>query len=526
MVNLFYGVSVSDGNDEVKEVTIFNPSREIMPGDLLAIYFSHGNTYNAPTLLISETSSLDEGEEQVSNSEDTGYEIKTRNVEADVDYMWQSGEVCLFVLTSQQFNSDVNQEYDSIHESESNNALYYMLIRGSRSTSEWYGLTKLFTDEFPISGSYSTFREWLAADDPDDKTTAATPYLLKQLSNFIIGKIEEESGDDPDPTPAPSSPSIVHYQSKVDEGQEIGILQVGNQPYSILIPSSGGSGGSDTGYTSGLTNDADIVRGKHERIKNARDGDYFITNVVDRNLYLYKTSANDSPKGIYIAQDTSSVPDITTKVEGSLGVRPILTSITQNGSTNITELNSGFPTSALNIYGSPIRFRTNSTPVFTMGAGGINKSELNLYAPSFYEDGVSLSNKYSKKLVIKTFIIGNGSYSYYDNGWHVTGKTKNGKGYAIEIDSEKNCPHSTTTITTGLSGLTPLGIMGYNLDRVTSTSDYTPAGGDGDASYQMVWELYLTDRKNGSATVNYCMRNLRNQKVSFTMVVYILCVTT
>lgn len=478
MVNLFYGVSVSDGSDEVKEVTIFNPSREIMPGDLLAIYFSHGNTYNAPTLLISETSSLDEGEEQVSNSEDTGYEIKTRNVEADVDYMWQSGEVCLFVLTSQQFNSDVNQEYDSIHESESNNALYYMLIRGSRSTSEWYGLTKLFTDEFPISGSYSTFREWLAADDPDDKTTAATPYLLKQLSNFIIGKIEEESGDDPDPTPTPSSPSIVQYQSMVDEGQEIGILKVGNKPYSILIPSSGGSGGSDSGYTSGLINDADIVQGRHVRIDNASDGDYFITNIVDRNLYLRKTGVSDSPKGIYIAQTASGTPKISTKADGNLDVFPILTRGSKDGSSNITELNGGFQGSALNIHGKPIYFKTgnNLDPVFTIDANGINKSELNLYAPYFYEGGVSLSNKYSKKLVVKPFVVGygpsdkinSGCFLYKDNNnsWQV-GRRVDNKLMSIEVAANTYSAHSQVCINSGLSGLIPLGIMDIILITLT-----------------------------------------------------------
>ena len=71
MANLFYGVSTTTEDVTAKEVTIYNPLHdEIVPGDLLAVYFSNGNTVVAPTLVIQGTSLATGEDEQISLSTD------------------------------------------------------------------------------------------------------------------------------------------------------------------------------------------------------------------------------------------------------------------------------------------------------------------------------------------------------------------------------------------------------------------------------------------------------------------------
>ena len=332
MANLFYGVSVTQGDIDSKDVTIYNPlSNTIEAGDLLAVYFAHGNTVVAPHLNISGLSSTSGENEETDIESDNGVAIKTLDTTDNVDYMWQSGEMCLFVLTSQQFNSDVLSGEDAPTQTAENDTLYYELIRGGRAGTEYYGLTRLFTDEFPTAkivggqDQYTTFEEWLRSEDTEtDKTTAATPWLIRQLSEYLIGKLtpiepepeptpEPDPDPDPEPTPepepepepTPAPTMVINYSSifayddtegATNENVLIGKLWVGPDTYyNVAIPQYVGPQN-----TSELINDADIyeVDGVkvHRRVDHHDDPDqYSLTadKTPDSNKKYYEKTSED-----------------------------------------------------------------------------------------------------------------------------------------------------------------------------------------------------------------------------------------
>lgn len=550
---LFYGVSTTSGSDSPKQVTIFNPLEEqLTPGDLLAVYFAHGNEVGAPSMVVSNISNVDEEDEDTSLSEDAGIEIKTRDVEAEVDYMWQSGEMCIFVLTNEQFNSNIEQGYDSTTEDAGNNALHYMLIRGPRANSEWYGLTKLFTDEFSENRKYETFEDWLNVEDEDDKVTAATPYLVKELARRIFNitpEPEPEPGPEPQP-PTPTTPLTIEYTptAGLEDGYVIGTLTVGSTPYEIKIPTSS-TGNID--HTSQLINDADIIlktnnEGQTYYIHNraSGDGNYFITNVVDNgNLFLQQLTDSQSSTlptvGLYVAKPHigSGAATISPLVEGQLDASPLLTR-----ESNSTLLNSGFRTSPLRIYGTNIEFLPNDSgsSVFTIAKGTTNTggvtSTTQIAAPNFREGGTLLRDKYSRKLKVILFRIGKGFkdigpnnpwgfYHYYDGGWKVgRANSTSPASKSIEIASEGNTDHLGVYLTKGLEGYIPLGIIGYDLSYATNASGYKPEGQSSDPIYQNIWELYLTDKAVGAATVKYAIKNNVKRKVYCILDIQVLCV--
>lgn len=557
MANLFYGVSTTTEDVTAKEVTIYNPLHdEIAPGDLLAVYFSNGNTVVAPTLVIQGTSLSTGEDEQTSLSTDDGTFIKTKNVEDNVDYMWQAGEVCLFVLVSQQDNTDIVQEYDSpTQDATANDTLYYMLVRGARANSEYYGLTRLFTDQFDTTTKYTSFREWLADEEAEeDKVTAATPYLVKQLSEFLIGKIEaqeEDESDEPTPEPSPepeSTPFItVEYTSQVAEGYKIGTLTVNQQTYDILIPNQTG-GDSEVAIhekTSDVTNDADIVPGdiqgtfKHNRREPDSTytlGTHFITNVVNGGLYLYNPSGE---AGIYIAdQGTTETHDANAPVEGYLSINSLLR---RNSAGNII-LNDGFSGKSLSLYGSSISFRSGSNNSETLTLGSEVNANAPVTAPSYSENGMLLVNKYAHALTVLKVRLGEGasttseaaneskiSYSIYQNStWTHVGRKR-----AIYQKGDGVTGHKYIRIK--IPGYRPLGLVGYNISYASTSSGYTAydnnnkkiTANNSDASYQVLWEFNLTVQQSsggyGYGLINYDSRNLKSTQVGFFIDAYVLC---
>ena len=76
-----------------------------------------------------------------------------------------------------------------------------------------------------------------------------------------------------------------------------------------------------------------------------------------------------------------------------------------------------------------------------------------------------------------------------------------------------------------LQNVTPLGIVGYNIDYSSHTNINTTSGGNsGDATYQTLWELFLTNSAKGQTVINYNTRNAANRTVYFSITVYLLVV--
>jgi len=560
MANLFYGVSATSADTNEKEVTIYNPLHDdIVVGDLLAVYFANGNTEESPTLVVHGTSLSNGEDNQTALSEDEGVFIKTKNVEDKVDYMWQAGEVCLFVLVSQQSNTDITQEYNGASlDATANDTLYYMLIRGVRANSEYYGLTKLFTDGFGKEGGYTDFDAWLNAEDTDeDKNTAATPYLIKELARRLIGNSQPspEPSPEPEPEPSPSpepeptpeptpepeeSTPYIYYEAteEVESGVTIGTLYVGSQTYTIKIPNR------EAAYeaTSQLHNDADIInQGSNTYVHDRRPldgytaGTYFITNVLDDNLYLYK----NKPTGIYIVDSTQTQTNIKAPVEGYLDAKGLLV----RNANSITQLNPGYRTDDLYIYGKEARFYMNgsSTTSFMIGYDNngtiCNYSNIPIKATEFFESGKSLKNKYSPRLVIKSVRLGRGStspagtgsevtYSVYDQA---TGWTRHGNHLPIYIE-KKGQTTGHRYIRVSLPGLIPLGIVGYNISYASEgigyymgTSSKKVWGSSSDPSNQILWELFMQKSESSAGVFSYNTKNLKDGAVRFVIDIKVLC---
>lgn len=544
MANLFYGVSTTAADTAQKEVVIYNPLQdEIVPGDLLAVYFSDGNIEESPTLIINGISSSNGENEQGALAEDEGVIIKTRNVEEEVDYMWQAGEVCIFALVSQQTNTDIIQSYESPSQSVSsaNDALYYMLIRGSRAGSEYYGLTKLFIDDFGQGHAYNSFQDWLADDEAsEDKTTAATPFLLKQLSEFLIGKISISSEEEESETQSP----FISYISDaaVEDGILIGTLKVGDVEYQVKIPNVF----NIYNRTSQFLNDADIVPNQGAYIHNriiANDpisvGTFFITNVIDNNLYLYKPN---SQTGIYIANPVlaGENSNIQSPVEGGMVANELL--VREQNESLYTSFNRGFPNDPLYIYGKPIHIYADTlSPIFTFNEDK-NISTIPVQATEFFENGVSLKSKYAHNLVIKRVRLGYGpsdkanigsdtkiSYSIYENDTWV----KKGSHYPISVDKTSNvrCWHQIQFNEPNSSiKYRPLGVVGYDISYASSTTGYYDGtaskptyGTSSDPAFVSIWELVVTDVVDNSAVIYCAIRNYKSTAIKVIIDINVLC---
>ena len=255
--------------------------------------------------------------------------------------------------------------------------------------------------------------------------------------------------------------------------------------------------------------------------------------VDNGSLYIQQEPSN-SIAGLYIAKPHtgSDAAAISPLVEGGLDRFPLLVK-----DSNITALNSGFKTDPLRIYGTNIEFLPNnrSSSVLTVSNDKVTSS-LETSAPNFREDGVLLKDKYSKKLKVVTFRIGKGFtdagpdkqkgfYHYYDGGWKVGRQNSTSPASkSIEIESEGNTDHVGVYLTKGLEGYIPLGIVSYNLSYATKASNYKPEGQSSDPIYQHIWELYLTNKKTGAATVKYAIKNNAKRKVHCILDIQVLCV--
>ena len=347
----------------------------------------------------------------------------------------------------------------------------------------------------------------------------------------------------PRPEQEQTVPLTIEYTptAGLDDGYVIGILTVGTTSYEIKIPISSTE---NVDHTSQLINDADIISKTddgqthyiHNRAKG--DGNYFITNVVDNGSLYIQQKPSNTIAGLYIARPNtgSGAAAISPLVEGDLDRFPLLVN-----DSDVTALNSGFKTNPLRIYGTNIEFLPNSNDsVFTIttgttDSGGVT-STTQIAAPNFREDGTLLINKYSKKLKVITFRIGKGFtnagpdhqlgfYHYYDGSWKVGRQNSTGSApKSIEIASEESTGHLGVYLTKGLEGYVPLGIIGYDLSYATNASGYKPEEKSSDPSYQNIWELYLTNKTVGAATVKYAIKNTIKRKVCCVLDIQILCV--
>lgn len=475
MANIYYGFSNTESTESVKKVYVKDvPSTGLSEGDSITVYFARDNEVVAPTLEV-----VIDG-----LTTDAGNYIKTYDEFSDLDYMWRAGEMVLFTLTSQRFNSDINSNEDGAQPQTGgeNSALYYYFVNGVKANEEFYGLTKLFMPE--------DIEVWINSQEEGERDSSVSPYLLKEVYKL----------------------NNVSYQSNINPNNAVavGILKAGETNYEILVPNA-----LAILNTSQLYNDADIVNGAHNRDNNPDS--HFITNLLNEDLYFL-----DTPEAVALSRaiPTENESELTSPVVGNFNSFPFLTHTYENEISTI-DLNNpdGSVHTKTNIYGyDGIDFYNNGgTTAASLSEGNLNVAN-SVAAPNFIENNIPLKEKYSGKLVRETYRSANctlaaevgGEITSFLTEW--TGGaggsgTKTAAGTVARVGSE-NSGHLGQTITK--PGYRPLAIVGYNFN-------FGKDGHTEDVRFVIMWELYITNASEGSCTVQYAFSNISKQSRSISI---------
>ena len=309
---------------------------------------------------------------------------------------------------------------------------YWELVDSAPATTDVYGVVKLFNKENldnVLNGS----------TDYDDE--ALTPAILKELYYSLIWEPAEENGETLGYLSLNNGTNSVEITYPLEDKIQEAMSTIQNITHTGQLINNGNGGGS--GYETDTA-------------------EPFITKMVPENLYFNNNQglANNGGNPKLKLNDT--------------GIQ-IVTPLTVSGATQI---NNSLTTTG--------HISAGAAKIVTGGEinGGTFKGG------TIYEGGVSLVNKYSKKLEVFSYNTG-------------------------DIPIEKNASSGHKTVSIAKENYRALGCVGYN---VNDKSGRSPAHFD--PNYANVWECYLTN----STTLQYCIYNISSSKININMTVYILYV--
>ena len=309
---------------------------------------------------------------------------------------------------------------------------YWELVDSAPATTDVYGVVKLFNKENldnVLNGS----------TDYDDE--ALTPAILKELYYSLIWEPAEENGETLGYLSLNNGTNSVEITYPLEDKIQEAMSTIQNITHTGQLINNGNGGGS--GYETDTA-------------------EPFITKMVPENLYFNNNQglANNGGNPKLKLNDT--------------GIQ-IVTPLTVSGATQI---NNSLTTTG--------QISAGAAKIVTTGEinGGTVKGG------TIYEGGVSLVNKYSKKLEVFSYNTG-------------------------DIPIEKNASSGHKTVSIAKENYRALGCVGYN---VNDKSGRSPAHFD--PNYANVWECYLTN----STTLQYCIYNISSSKININMTVYILYV--
>ena len=151
---IYYGKSETPANTQVKRV-VMEEVPNFQPGDILSVYFTYGNSFNGPTLVVTN------GDVNQNNaiSNDTGLSILAPGQGTAVIGSWTDGEV-------------VNFSYTEVP----NNVFYWELIGKSIATDTIYGGVLLD-----------------ATGDNENNSAISVSAAKRLLSSAAVGSISYET---------------------------------------------------------------------------------------------------------------------------------------------------------------------------------------------------------------------------------------------------------------------------------------------------------------------------------------------
>lgn len=311
-------------------------------------------------------------------------------------------------------------------------SFYWQLIDSAPATIDVYGVVKLFDKE--------NLNDVLGGStDYDDE--ALTPAILKELYYNLIWEPAEENGETLGNLSLNNGTNSVEITYPLEDKIQEAMSTIQNITHTGQLINNGNGGGSG-----------------HE----TDTAEPFITKMIPENLYF------NNNQGL---ANNGGNPKLKLNDAGI----QIVTPLTVSGATQI---NNSLTTTG--------QISAGAAKIVTTGEinGGTVKGGI------IYEGGVSLVNKYSKKLEVFSKNTG-------------------------DIPIEKNASSGHKTMSIAKENYRALGCVGYN---VNDKSGRSPAHFD--PNYANVWECYLTN----NTTLQYCIYNMSSSPININMTVYILYV--
>lgn len=336
---IYYGVSTTPGNQQVKKVKMANTDFQLQEGDILSVYFAFKNEIENPTLAL-YIGDVNEEINQSNASGDTIYNTGRLPVQIGA---WTNGEIVNFSYTH---NGSITESNDNIY--------YWEIVSKAVATNDTYGTVVL--------------------DGEDDGSAASIRKVKTLIQNIGSGELE--------------------YIPTIENGTEIGTLKLTNFDeegavdydhsyettiYVPTIPSIVSAFTNDSGYiTSQLTNDLNFVGSS----KKLRVGTSTAIDLDEDTTHNFIVNSQGTIDLIPVSQ----VRVGTANANKSLRVYGAITGDFLNSATlsvdTINSRNSGGTIS----FGSPISAETGTITNLTTNGITIGNQSLSQYIQSFLSE--------------------------------------------------------------------------------------------------------------------------------------------
>ncbi len=336
---VYYGVSTTPGNQQVKKVKMAESDFQLQEGDILSVYFAFKNEAENPTLALY----IGDANEEINLSNANGDTIYNTGRVPVQKGAWTNGEVVNFSYTH---NSSITESNDNVY--------YWEIVSKAVATNDTYGTVVL--------------------DGEDDGSAASVRNVKTLIQNIKSGKLE--------------------YTPIFDAGTEIGTLSLINYKqsgekdsdnsyetkiYVPTIPSIVSAFTNDSGYiTNQLVNDLNFM-GSSKKLRVGSSAAIDLDEDTTHNVII-------NSQGTIDLIPTSQVRIGTENTNKSLRVYGAITGEFLNSATlsvgTINSRNSGGTIS----FGSPISAETGTITNLTTNGVTIGNQSLSQYIQSFLSE--------------------------------------------------------------------------------------------------------------------------------------------
>lgn len=280
---IYYGKSETPANAQVKRV-VMEEVPNFQPGDILSVYFTYGNSFNGPTLVVTN------GDVNQNNaiSNDTGLSILAPGQGTAVIGSWTDGEV-------------VNFSYTEVP----NNVFYWELIGKSIATDTIYGGVLL--------------------DGNSDNSAISVGAAKRLLSSAAVGSISYETRQFETATEVGDLTLTTYNPATGDTDTQTATIVIPHDatypPISQITNDAGYISESGTAVTSGILFKSENNSNDTLRVGDSSDsstvinlnnnGDLTLTPIDGNTVINSGLTVNGAISGTFNATAPSTIPNLT-----------------------------------------------------------------------------------------------------------------------------------------------------------------------------------------------------------------------